>query len=143
MRLGFFRRSITRNTALFNSQYIDPRTLYLEVFEIIPSVTYLTGLDIGTALPQLRHRIADEIRAEFRHAEFNADAGQPEFNVLYYLLHRACLIEIGADFVTLYHDRELMDWSTNLLRELSRFRKDVDARAPIGFATRQPENAAQ
>jgi hypothetical protein len=141
MRLRIFRRSITRNTALFNGQYIDPRALFVEAFEAIPSVTYLSGLNIDKALPAIHQRIADEIRSEFRHAEFNADNSRTEFNVMYYLLKRPCLIEIGSDFVTLYHDRPLMDWATVFLRELSPFRKCEDTRAPIGFAIRQPETS--
>ncbi len=139
MKLNIFRRRVASMNYLFSSQYIDPKALFLATYSSLPSVTYLNNLDVNAALGRLRSNIAAEIRDFYQYAEYNAASGRTEFNVQFYVLCKPCIIEIGADFVTLYHARSLNDWAGAFLRDLSGFCRTEGSRRPIGFATRQEQ----
>lgn len=137
MKLNIFRRKVANMNYLFSGQYIDPKALFLATYDGLPNVTYMTSVDVNAALGWMRSTISGELRDLYQYAEFNAAAGTAEFNVQYYVLHKPCIVEIGTDFVTLYHDRSLHNWAAAFLRELAAFRKTDGSKTPIGFATRQ------
>jgi hypothetical protein len=134
---NIFRRRILHSASLFNGGYIDPKALFVATYDAIPSVSYLAELDIAEAVVWLRNAIRAELRDLHQHAEFNSLSGNLEFNTQLYVLNKPCIIEVGPDFVSIYHDRSLTDWVRKLLRDLSGFRIKVDPRPPIGFGSRR------
>ena len=140
MRLHFFRRRPARNSHLFNAQYIDPKALFAYYFDRLPSVTYITEVDVNAACAFIRQRVAIDQIDCYQHSQYNYDTGRPEFNVTFLVLEGARLIEIGSDYVAILHDSNSADWVIALLREVAVYRTADASRAPIGFATRQELN---
>ena len=65
------------------------------------------------------------------------DVGKTEFNVTYIVLFGKRIIEVGGDYVSLFHDRAGADWANETLDQLAQFTVAEPTERRIGFATQQ------
>ena len=136
MRLHFFRRRIANQNFLFNGQYIDPKGLFLSKFNEIPSLAYVTDIDVDKAYAMIRRVTQGQVDKTYQHSSYNHENGKVEFNVTYLLLYNNRLLEIGGNYVTVFYANDDYPWAEHLLRELANF-YTAQAATPskIGFAT--------
>ena len=104
MRFTFFKRRPAHNSHLFTAQYTDPKALFAYYFDRLPSIIYITEVDVNAAYAFIRQQMsADQIDC-YQHSQYNYDTGRPEFNVTFIVLEGARLIEIGTDYVAVLHE---------------------------------------
>jgi hypothetical protein len=128
---------MAHNNHLFNAQYIDPKALYAFYFDKLPNVSYITEVDVNAALPAIRARLEPDLVENYQHASFNRETGTMEFNVLFLVMSDNRLVEVGNDYVTVFHDTYSAGWTLSFLREVSRYKVQEAAKGPIGFAIAQ------
>jgi hypothetical protein len=140
MRTSIFRRRIAHNNHLFTAQYIDPRALFAFCFGMLPNVSYINDVEVNAAYAFIRSSVEGQVQDTLQHACYNYDTGNTEFNVTFIVLFGDRLIEIGGNYVTLFHSRDKTARAVSILQDIAQFRIQDSARAPIGFATRQVVN---
>jgi hypothetical protein len=133
-----FRKRIRNNNWIFNGSYIDAKALYLYMFNEIPSISYITGVDTTRALEWFRKTMPGKAQL-FQHSEYDREAGKLLFNVTFIVLPDQKIIEIGNEYVSLLHDQYSRIWTTDILSKMKTFQPDkaTESNARIGFATQQ------
>jgi hypothetical protein len=137
MRFLNTRRRIAHNNHLFNGQYIDPKALFVACFDILPSVSCITQVDVNPAYEWIRKQVEGEVIDCYQHSQYNREIGRTEFNVTYILLFGKRLIEVGSDYVSIFHDRANAAWAQQMLDDLAPLTIAETSERRIGFATRQ------
>lgn len=136
MFLKFSRRRTADVNYVFNAQYIDPKGLFVSAFGELPSVVYITEVDVNRAYPHLKKTLQGQIDAMYQHAHYNYDTGKPEFNVTLFVLRNNMLVETGSDYVGIYYGRQGFGAATQLLKQVADFRISKPSNK-IGFATQK------
>ena len=132
---NFSRRRIANVNYLFNAQYIDPKGLFVNLFNEIPSAAYITEVSMTDAYPFLKRQLNGRIDATYQHSHYNYDNGKIEFNVTFLVLNDKMLVEIGGDYVGIYYGQSSYANAENLLKGIVAFRVDKSTTtSKIGFA---------
>lgn len=130
----FFRQLVAGNNyQLFDNRYIDPKGLFMHFFHEVPSVSYITDLDIREAYPFLLNQVTAEMIDMYQHAQFSYEADQMECHISYLVLQGSRLIETGNDYIAVFHTRQQADWTVRLMRNLAVFRTSRQQPNKIGF----------
>ena len=140
MFLKFIRRRIANVNYLFNAQYIDPKGLYVGLFNEIPSAAYITEVNVTDAYPFLKRLLKGNITRTYQHSHYNYDNRKVEFNVTFFVLGKEMLLEIGGDYVGIYYGANNYPDAEILLKQIADFRVNNRTSNKIGFATQQEPN---
>lgn len=136
-----FKKRINNNNWIFSNNYIDAKALFLYKFDEIPSISYITGIDINKAYSYLRDTEKNRLHT-FQHSEYSHEENKLLFNVTFIVLEDRKIIEVGGEYVSVLHTQSDYNWASNLLNTLSGFKldKSTDTNGKIGFATQQVMN---
>lgn len=130
----FFRQLVAGNNyQLFDNRYIDPKGLFMHFFREVPSVSYITDLNISEAYPFLLKQVTADMIEMYQHAQFCYEAGHMECHVSYLVLQGSRLIETGNDYIAVFHSRHQADWALSVMRNLAAFRMTRQQPNKIGF----------
>ncbi|RYD90702.1 MAG: hypothetical protein EOP50_15545 [Sphingobacteriales bacterium] len=132
MRFKLWRRWINHPAGLFNGPFFDVRTLFVLLFDRMPSVSGVGEIDGGRAYAHLREVAGTRIVHTWQHSYFDRDEGGIRFNVTIVQLASGLLVEIGPTYAEVLHDGRF-DEANALVTELAGFR-DRPKETTIGFA---------
>ncbi len=131
--LNIFRRRIANNNWLFNGQYIDGKGLYLYLYNRVPCVAVIAGINVTEAYAYLMHRYAAEVKEALQHCEYNYEAAELQFNISFVVLGDKKIVEVGADYVLLMFGPGEYAWADEVLKALAQYRVEAYKPQPIGF----------
>ena len=140
MFLNFFRRRTAHVSYLFNAQYIDPKGLFVNLFNEVPSAAYITAINVREAYPFLKKLLHARTTDVYQHSHFNYDVKKLEFNVTFVVLNNDVLVEIGGDFVGFYYSQGNYGYIAELMDRLADYRIVKETNTKIGFATQHDVN---
>lgn len=95
-------------TALFNSDYLNGKALYLYLTGKIPSVTFMNGIDPFDAIAAFRKAHEDEIQDWYNEAVWNPATNGFGMENTFFVLKNYVILQFGHNFVHLMHD--MNDW---------------------------------
>ncbi|GAB4093923.1 hypothetical protein [Flaviaesturariibacter terrae] len=128
----FFGRRIHAPAGLFSGPFFDVRTLFVLEFDRLPSVSAIGDIDGSNASVWLWEQLRGEVIKTWQHSFFDHEDGEVAFARSILQLGGARLVEIGPNYVELFHDGDYA-WANGLIRALAAFR-NAPKEAPIGFA---------
>lgn len=138
IRLNRFRKV---NEALFNEAYLDVRVFYTVMFNQVPCVSVVSGLDLGRAYGMLTTLYSREISAIYQHSEYDYDEQTLLFSSSIFVFRGKRIVELSAATARMFHSNKSYGWGRNLAKDLAQFRTFSERPAIIGFTRRASENA--
>ncbi len=138
-----FGRKIRNTATLFNGHYIDVKTLYIQLYNDIPSVSFIGELDATNAFAYIRETCGCDIVSTYQHTYFSHETQSTHFNNTIFVLANERIIELGNNYCHLLFSHTDYAWAKKMLFDLADFRIAETIETPavkqvIGFA-RQAE----
>lgn len=122
---------------MFNAQYIDPKGLFVSLYDELPSAAFITEVNVHEAYPFLKKLLQARIHKLYQHSHYDYDSGRISFNVTFLVLDEGQLIEVGGDYVGIYYAPDQYLHVEKLLKQVAAFRVNKSVTNKIGFATPQ------
>jgi hypothetical protein len=143
MRRFLFGRKIRNTSTLFNGHYIDVKTLYIQLYNDIPSVSFIGELEATKAFAFIRETCGCDIVSTYQHTYFSHETQSTHFNNTIFVFANERMIELGNNYCHLLYGNTDYAWAKKMLFALADFRTADIIETPavkqvIGFA-RQAE----
>lgn len=133
-----FGRRMKRTAGLFNGPFFDVRTLYVLLYDRLPSITGVGEIDGGKAYAHLRAGAAARIVNTWQYSYFDRGEGGIRFQVTILQLANHMLVEIGPSYLEVLHHGDFAAAGA-LATEVAAFR-DQPRETTIGFARSRSMN---
>jgi len=118
---GLFRRR--RNSGLFDHYYVDMRSMYLQEYNSIPNISYISDLDMKQVFDYINNGNAGTVLAVWQRNQFNWQAKGQEFTSTIFKMEHKVLIRIGYDNAEIFYGYNRHEYTKNLVESLSKFRQ--------------------
>ena len=126
MLLRFFKRKLDVS-GLFMGHYVDPKALYVMLFNELPCVSYIGELDTSKAFEYIANGYKAQLKNVYQHNFFDHDKQQTFFNNTLFVLSNKRMIELGNNFCHVLHTKKQYDFGTNMIKEMASFRMTAEA----------------
>lgn len=140
---GILYRRMLRHPELFSGHYIDPRALYVALYNRVPCIVYVGEVDVTAAFRYLQEHYGHMTRGVFQHSYFDHEEGRVLFNNTLFVLSGRRIVELGAGYCQVLHTRRQYAHAHELIRALAAFRRAPVPLQPVrvvGFATQTADN---
>jgi len=137
MVFNLFKRRLSNVNSLFAGHYIDVRVFYVQLFNEIPCIGFISEMDSSKAYTYMRDNYAGEITATYQHSYFEYAQQEIFFNNTLFVLKDKRLIELTNNYCHVMHSSKQYDWAHRVIKELSVFRQETataNANKIVGFA---------
>ncbi|MES2892000.1 MAG: AAA family ATPase [Bacteroidota bacterium] len=115
------RRSKT-NGELFDNNYIDIKSFYLQEFGIIPCMTYISGIKVESAFEFIHSEQAGKVKAVYQSSYYSWADKKLEFSRTIFQLENKVMIELGYDHARILFDSGNHNYAEQLGLEFVPFR---------------------
>jgi hypothetical protein len=104
-------------------EQIDSRSVYLQLFRGIPSIGYMSEVDINGAFKYITEMYRNELRAVYQSTYFNREEDKQQFSKTVFVLVNRVVIELGYNYVEIVFPSGKAKFVDALLHELKGFRQ--------------------
>ena len=120
---GLSRLRIRKAAGLFDINFIDSKQLFVQLNKELPNVMFINDIDVDKAIMLMESRL-DNVRAVYRHEQFDFTEQQVAFNMVVIVTRDGCIIEISSiyNYVELLYTIDQTPWANCLAKDLSAFR---------------------
>ncbi|MFM2359285.1 MAG: hypothetical protein RLY16_1278 [Bacteroidota bacterium] len=142
MKWNLFGRKVQVTQPLFHDHFVDPKAMYVQLFDAIPCVSFIGEMEGGEAFAFIKHNYSGEIIAVYQHNYFDHAEQKLLFNNTLFVLRNKRLIDLNSNYCQVLFGPNQYGWSNNLIQSLAAFRKLPEGvRTPImGFARTNIDN---
>jgi hypothetical protein len=126
VRRGVSRLRIRKAVALLANNFIDSKQLFVQLNRELPNVMLINGIDVNKAIILIEAKL-DNIRAVYRHEQFDFADQQIVFNMIIIVTRDGRIVEISSiyNYVELLYTADQAQWADYMAKELSTFRLNV------------------
>ena len=114
------KRSYSR--FVYDENYIDGKSFYLERFKIIPSTTYLNNIDAKKVFAYVKEVHKDKLVEVYQSCFFNWDEGRQESSETYFILRNKVLIELGRSYTYIYFTHNGYEFVNDVINVLNQYK---------------------
>ncbi|MCP9749961.1 AAA family ATPase [Ferruginibacter sp. HRS2-29] len=118
---GLFRQR--RDASVFDHYYVDAKAMYMQEYNSIPNISYISGLDMKQVFDHINNGHAGTVLAVWQRNQFNWQATGQEFTSTIFKLENKVLIRIGYDNAEIFYGYNRYEYTKNLVEALARFRQ--------------------
>jgi hypothetical protein len=108
-------------SSVFDSYYIDCKSLYLQLFRRLPCVLYANEIDTAKAIVHLQESYAGEILETLQSASYNRRKERTENNRTVIVFKRGLLVEVDSSYVEIYYAKNDQAFANAMIVSLSSF----------------------
>ncbi|RYY44463.1 MAG: AAA family ATPase [Chitinophagaceae bacterium] len=87
----------------FEHEYIESKGFYAYLFNKVPVVSYIQGVDPTLAYKYLMDELQGKIENIYQHLSYNRDSNQQEFTKTFIEAKESLLVEIGTSYVEILY----------------------------------------
>ncbi|MET0393199.1 MAG: AAA family ATPase [Chitinophagaceae bacterium] len=110
------------NDDLFGGSYIDARVLYTQLFREVPSISYMSNVDINKAFAYIQNGYAGRVMRIYQRNAYNWNDEQLEFDVTIFRLAGKTLIEVGNGYVNILYHRNNFSLCKGLVKVIKEYK---------------------
>lgn len=124
--IKFKRRSLIirakKNDQLFDQYFIEPRSLYVKVFKILPCVAYIGNVDTKKLFELINNNSYGKIKGVYQRIYHDWDDDKIVFSRAIFIIERKIMIKLCDDWLEIYFDTKSYDKANSLLNEFKSYK---------------------
>ncbi|HMH22344.1 MAG TPA: AAA family ATPase [Puia sp.] len=101
---NLYNRKVINANDVFDDYYLNAKTLYLQYFNILPSLCYVGQIDGEKAFAVIEAKYAEQIVQVHRYQYYDNDGKQYRFDTTMAVLNNLCLIEFNNSSCEILHN---------------------------------------
>ena len=122
---NFTNHKMINANSVFGDDLMDSKSLYLYLFNILPSKHFISGIDGEKAYYAFKEKFADLIECEYQYRWFKKSEKKYQFDETVFVLKNNCLVEMNH-YLEILHDgkqEEFINQCTDLFQAFKEKRK--------------------
>jgi hypothetical protein len=121
------KRMIAAPQVIFDEYYIDGKLLYVKKFGKLPSVNSISGMDTAMLCGHIHNGSLGQVLERYQSNYFNWTEKKLQSNRTLFVLEGNLLLELGHEYVSVYHDNQQEECQTEILNSLLAFKAGAKA----------------
>lgn len=113
------QQNVFNANSIFDSGFLDGKTLYLYCFGSIPSANFIGSIDGEKAFHAIKEKFAAQIRSVHTYRYFDRQTKSYDFNETFMIMNNNCVLEFDTGYCEIYHDGlqdDFINECTNLMK---------------------------
>jgi KaiC/GvpD/RAD55 family RecA-like ATPase len=119
---------IQDTSRVFGNRYLESKSLFLQTFQKIPSILWVSQINITKGLKYIREKHESLIQDLFQYNSFNHQKKKIEFVETHIVFSNKCMIEMSNNYCEISYVPQSEEFAFQLAHELNQF-KEVEKRA--------------
>lgn len=104
---------------LFAHDYVESRAFYMHLYNTVPVVSFIHGVDVTAAYKHIKDRYKYNIVNIYQNLRYNREHKQQEFTRTFFELNNRMLVELGTDYAEVLYDTGQYDEVTEIVTALA------------------------
>ena len=104
---------------LFAHDYVESRAFYMHLYNTVPVVSFIHGVDVTAAYKHIKDRYKYNIVNIYQNLLYNREHKQQEFTRTFFELNNRILVELGTDYAEILYDTGQYDEVTEIVTALA------------------------
>lgn len=104
---------------LFAHDYVESRAFYMHLYNRVPVVSFIHGVDVTAAYKHIKDRYKYNIVNIYQNLRYNRELKQQEFTRTFFELNNRMLVELGTDYAEVLYDTGQYDEVTEIVTALA------------------------
>ena len=109
----------TKEYNLFEHEYLESKAFYVHLYNSVPVVSFIYGVDVAAAYKYISERYKNNIVNIYQNLRYNRDTKRQEFSRTFFQLDNRLLIELGADYAEVLYGTDAYDDVAALVNNLA------------------------
>lgn len=122
-------KSKKRGYNLFAQEYIESRAFYMHLYDAVPVVSFIHGVDVAAAYTHINERYKYNIVNIYQNLRYSRENKRQEFTRTFFEMNNGMLVELGNDYAEVLY-------GTGMYQQASEI---VDALAEMKMPEKQQE----
>src|SRR5829696_1362791 len=107
---------------LFDVNYIDAKTFYLQEFGRLPCISYVNNLDVSKAFDYINDGHAGVVVSMYQRSYYNWQDKKLEFSKTLFKLDNMMMIELGYDHADLLFDTSNSEYAYKMVKQFVEYK---------------------
>jgi hypothetical protein len=117
VRKRSFKIRAKQNDRLFDEHFIEPKSLYIKVFKILPSVVYIENVDTKKIFELISAGKYNKVKSVYQRLYHNWNDDKVLFGRAIFILENKMLVKLCDEWIEIYFESKNYDKAQILLNE--------------------------
>lgn len=127
---NLFNQKILNANHVFDDYFLDTKILFLNCFNVLPSVNFMNRVDGEKAFESFKERYSHLVKYVHKYRWYKRERKNYQFDKTVVITNNNCIIEFDDDCFTLLHDAKQEDFVNDLTGIVAQF-KERQKRRPL------------
>ncbi len=127
---NLYNQKVINVNNVFDSHFLDTKTLYLHCFNSLPSVSFIKHVDGEKAFTAFKEKFNEVIENVHQYCWYKRKKKQYQFDKTVVILKNNCLIEFDDDYCEILHDGKQQEFIHEVTVMVNQF-KERQRRQPL------------
>ncbi len=117
---NIYNQKVINATEIFDGSFLETRILYMNIFNTIPSVYFMNGINGEKAFTEFKNKFSDYIKDIHQYKWYKRKRKKFQFDKTIVILKNNCLIEFEECYCYFLHDNkndDFVEQATDLINE--------------------------